>query len=63
MSTDYELLQLLLKLTQIKTLDYIPDFKTQCLIYVDTRQGGVINRDFGNISNKLDRTINAQTTN
>ncbi len=62
MSIDYELLQLLLKLTQIPNLDYIPDFKTQCLIYVDEREGGLINRDFGNINNKLDRTINAQTT-
>lgn len=62
MSTDYELLQLLLKLTQIPNLDYIPDFKTQCLIYVDGREGGLINRDFGNINNKLDRAINAQTT-
>ena len=60
MSTDYELLQLLLKLTQIQNLDYIPDFKTQCLIYVDG--GGLINRDFGNINYKLDRAINAQTT-
>lgn len=62
MSTDYELLQLLLKLTQIQNLDYIPDFKTQCLIYVDGREGGLINRDFGNINYKLDRTINAQAT-
>lgn len=62
MSTDYELLQLLLKLTQIQNLDYIPDFKTQCLIYVDGREGGLINRDLGNINYKLDRTINAQTT-
>ena len=62
MSTDYELLQLLLKLTQIQNLDYIPDFKTQCLIYVDEREGGLVNRDFGNINNRLDRAINAQTT-
>ena len=62
MSTDYELLQLLLKLTQIQNLDYIPDFKTQCLIYVDGREGGLINHDFGNINYKLDRTVNAQTT-
>lgn len=62
MSTDYELLQLLLKLTQIQNLDYIPDFKTQCLIYVDGREGGLINRDLGNINYKLDRAINAQTT-
>lgn len=62
MSTDYELLQLLLKLTQIQNLDYVPDFKTQCLIYVDGREGGLINRDLGNINYKLDRAINAQTT-
>ena len=62
MSTDYELLQLLLKLTQIQNLDYIPDFKTQCLIYVDGREGGLITRDLGNINYKLDRAINAQTT-
>lgn len=62
MSTNYELLQLLLKLTQIQNLDYIPDFKTQCLIYVDGREGGLINRDLGNINYKLDRAINAQTT-
>ena len=62
MSTDYELLQLLLKLTQIQNLDYIPDFKTQCLSYMDGREGGLINRDLGNINYKLDRAINAQTT-
>ena len=62
MSTDYELLQLLLKLTQIQNLDYIPDVKTQCLIYVDGREGGLVNRDLGNINYKLDRAINAQTT-
>lgn len=55
-------MQLLLKLTQIQNLDYIPDFKTQCLIYVDGREGGLVNRDFGNINYKLDRAINAQTT-
>ena len=60
MLIDYELMQLLLKLSQIQNLDYLPDFKTQCLIYVDTRQGGVINRDFGIINNRLDRAINAQ---
>lgn len=61
MSIDYELLQMMLKLSQIQNLDYLPDFKTQCLIYVDGREGGLINRDFGCISNKLDRTINTQT--
>ena len=61
MLIDYELLQMMLKLSQIQNLDYLPDFETQCLIYVDGREGGLINRDFGNISNKLDRTINAQT--
>ena len=60
MLIDYELMQLLLKLSQIQNLDYLPDFKTQCLIYVDIRQGGVVNRDFGIINNKLDRAINAQ---
>ena len=62
MSNDYKLLQTLIQMSSIQNLNFLPDYYTNCLKYMNSREGGIVDHDLRNIQNKLDRTINKQRT-
>lgn len=56
MSTDYKLLQNLIQMSKLP-VDISQEYLTQCSLYLDSREGGIVDCGLRNINNKLDRVI------
>lgn len=60
LSMNYKLLRNLLKLAMIPNLSYMQNYITQCTIYINDREGGIVADDIRFIETKLDRAINGE---